>query len=172
MGPLALAVADRATRRRRVSPESHDWKSGIAADVRHAFRAIRLNRGFSAVVILTLAVGIGSCTAVFSIVNALLLGSLPYPNPEQLALVRETDATIARRASSCRIPTTKTGGGKRGVSRNGHLGVPDLQRRIGAEPEQVQGIRASASLFTVLGVRRRSAACSAKRKKRPAITSS
>src|SRR5687768_14871148 len=57
MGPLALAVADRAGRR-PASEESHDWKSGLAADFRHAFRAIRLNRGFSAVVIGTLAIGI------------------------------------------------------------------------------------------------------------------
>ena len=135
-------------------PESHDWKSGIAADLRHALRAIRLNRSFSAIVVLTLAIGIGSCTAVFSIVNALLFGSLPYPNPEQLTLVWETDARqresrIHRRATR----STRTGRKKRGASRRWASGsTGPTTSRPTQEPEQVQGIRATSSLFTTLGV--------------------
>ena len=91
MGPLAVAVADRAKRRARNHPRSEDWRTGFAADLRHALRAMRLDRGFSTVVVLTLAIGIGACTTVFSIINALLWGSLPYPNPEALALVFESD---------------------------------------------------------------------------------
>src|SRR5215213_9154824 len=90
MGPLAIAVAERS-KRQRGADEARDWKSGIVADLRQALRIVRRERGFSAIVILTLAVGIGSCTTVFSIINALLLGSLPYPNPEQLTIVLGTD---------------------------------------------------------------------------------
>ena len=43
--------------RDRTLHESHDWRGGIAADLTHALRAIRLNRSFSAIVILTLAIG-------------------------------------------------------------------------------------------------------------------
>ena len=127
MGPLALAVAERAKRRRRVLPESHDWKSGIAADVRHALRAIRLNRSFSAIVVLTLAIGIGSCTAVFSIVNALLLGSLPYPNPGQLTLVWETEGDN-RDGSFHRCPTgvRRLEDGNAQLFLDGYLGIPHL----------------------------------------------
>src|SRR5687768_4446666 len=74
MGPLAVAVADRAKRRTRNHPRSEDWRTGFTADFRHALRAMRLDRGFATVVVLTLAKGIGACTAVFSIINALLWG--------------------------------------------------------------------------------------------------
>jgi predicted permease len=151
MGPLALAVADRARRRRPAS--SGSWESGLAADVRHAFRAIRLNRGFSAIVIITLAVGIGTCTAVFSIVNALLLGSLPYPNPEQLAIVMETDRD--NRAQSFIVSYPNYEDWRREAKSFADMGIWEYQTfnvASAAEPEQVQGIRASASLFAVLGV--------------------
>ena len=44
MGPLAIAVADRAKRRGRPHPQTEDWRSGFAADVRHSLRALRLDR--------------------------------------------------------------------------------------------------------------------------------
>ena len=58
MGPLAVAVNERA-RRRRPMLENRNWSSGIAADFRNAVRSLRLNRGFSITVILTLAIGLG-----------------------------------------------------------------------------------------------------------------
>src|SRR5688572_13130261 len=57
MGPLAIAVAERARRRSHTFPQHDDWRTGLMADLRHAFRAIRLQRGFSAIVVVTLAIG-------------------------------------------------------------------------------------------------------------------
>ena len=153
MGPLAVAVAERAKRRNRVLPESHDWKSGMAADVRHALRAIRLNRSFSAIVVLTLAIGIGSCTAVFSIVNALLFGSLPYPNPEQLTLVWETAADRRESRNIVALPVYEDW--KKETRSFSSMGIWEYRTYNVAstqEPEQVQGIRATSSLLTTLGV--------------------
>ncbi|HEY4740811.1 MAG TPA: ABC transporter permease [Candidatus Acidoferrales bacterium] len=57
------------------------------SDVRFGFRILRKNSGFAAVAILTLALGIGANTAMFSVVYGALLSPLPYPNPDQLVMV-------------------------------------------------------------------------------------
>ena len=63
------------------------WLEGVWRDIRHAIRGLRRSPGFAAVAILTLALGIGVNTAIFSVVNGLLLRALPVAAPEQLALV-------------------------------------------------------------------------------------
>ncbi|HET8783109.1 MAG TPA: ABC transporter permease, partial [Pyrinomonadaceae bacterium] len=64
----------------------------MTKDIRFAFRTLLKRPGFTAVVILVLSLGIGSTTAIFSIVDALLLRSLPYPNAERLVQLREVNA--------------------------------------------------------------------------------
>lgn len=65
------------------------WLEQFVADGRYALRALLRQRGFAAVAILTLALGIGSTTAIFSVVNALVLKPLPYEQPGQLVQVFE-----------------------------------------------------------------------------------
>jgi hypothetical protein len=71
------------------SREVWQWPrlESVWGDAKQAVRQLRHNPGFTATVILTLALSIGANTAIFSIVNALLLKSLPYAHPEQLGTI-------------------------------------------------------------------------------------
>jgi putative ABC transport system permease protein len=97
---LSDVDAQRAARRQfgnltRLKERGHDERTigvveDVARDVRHAARGLWRSPGFSLAVILTLALGIGGNTAVFSVVDQLLLRPLPYPNGDQLVMVEES----------------------------------------------------------------------------------
>ena len=63
--------------------------AGVGNDVRQALRLLRFNPGFAAVAILSLALGIGANTAIFELIDAVLMRTLPVPSPQQLADIQE-----------------------------------------------------------------------------------
>ncbi len=75
-------------KRRREPPQPGNPAAGLWQDVRYGLRQLRLNPGFAAVAIISLALGIGANTAIFQLLNAVRLRSLPVPNPQELVNVR------------------------------------------------------------------------------------
>ncbi|HEX5580158.1 MAG TPA: ABC transporter permease, partial [Gemmatimonadaceae bacterium] len=124
----------------------------LARDLRHATRSLARSPGYTAVALLTIALGIGATTAVFSVVDGVLLRPLPYPEPEQLVHVRESSRENGwmsvpaanfydlRRESRTLAAAAYYGGG--------------METVLGAdEPLRVRTAWVSREFFDVLGVR-------------------
>jgi putative ABC transport system permease protein len=128
------------------------WPDELQQDLSYGLRSFRRNPGFTAVSVLTLALGIGATTAIFTVVNAVLLRPLPYPHPEQLVYVQEIlgeyglspfmsnrefaawrnqSRTLSQIAAYMNFTANLTGGG---------------------EPERISYGMATTTFFSILGV--------------------
>ena len=129
------------------------------ADLHHALRLLRKSPGFSAIVILVVALGIGANSAVFSIVDAVLLRGLPYRDPDRLVMIWEKNPTLGALIGD-RVPVALSNfreWQKRATQFDalGGFEEANLNLTSGPEPERIEGARASANFFEVLGVRPR-----------------
>jgi putative ABC transport system permease protein len=149
---LSNAVTERP--RFRPPPDSSSRVgAGLSRDLAHAWRQLQTRRGYFTVVVLTLALGIGACTAVFSLFNAMLLGPLPYPSADALVLLWETEAD--NRDAQFIVSAPNYLDWTRETRSFAALGIWEpltFNVSATADPEQLPGVRASASLFDVLAV--------------------
>jgi putative ABC transport system permease protein len=113
-------------------------------DIRFGLRLLVKNPGFALVAIITMALGIGANTAIFSVVNGVLLRPLPYPEPERLVTMRSNMSLPDMTDFQQRTRTLEDGGG---------AVLQALDYTGGAEPLQVQAALSTAGLFRVLGAR-------------------
>jgi putative ABC transport system permease protein len=125
----------------------------LGADLRYGFRQLRLNPGFACLSIVTLALGIGANTALFSVVRNVILKPLPYRDPERLVRVWMDNRRLQMREDLASYPNYQDY--KRlGTSFESMAAFtePTLNLISDGEPERVNGVYAEAALFDVLGV--------------------
>jgi len=125
----------------------------LLQDLHFAFRQLRKAPGFSLTVILTLALGIGATTAIFSLVEGILLRPLPFSDPQRLVLVGDqlgaregTPGVTAREIATYSAATTA-------FSSLGGYSTTSYELSGGATPEEIHAGRFNASVFSTLGVR-------------------
>src|SRR6266516_1120154 len=127
------------------------------SDLRFAFRQLLKNTGFAAAAVLTLALGIGANTAIFTVINALLLRSLPLSNPEELMQVvtRSGSSDVNSFSDPFYKMLRDDGHSLSGLFAAGGVGERDQLIVPGAgdaETEFVHGQAVSGNFFSVLGV--------------------
>jgi putative ABC transport system permease protein len=121
-------------------------------DVRYGFRMLRKNPGFTLVVVLTLALGIGANTAIFSVVNAVLLRPLPFPHPEQLVVVR--DDLSGRRLEGVGMSVPELKDFQQNLSAFDQVSAvwPIDANLTGSDrPERIEVLAVSPNYFSLLG---------------------
>jgi len=123
----------------------------IAQDIRFALRGMRKNPGFTAVALLTLTLGIGANTALFSVVNGVLLNPLPYPNPEQLVILfgktKQFEHASVSYPNYLDWEKQSHSFSSMAPFRGENFNVTGQD-----EPERLQGYMISSSFFSTLGV--------------------
>ena len=121
-------------------------------DIRYVCRGLRKNPGFTAVAVLTLALGVGANTAIYGVVYSVLLKPLPYTHPEQLV-------TLSTSIPGTRFPSLpvraidfqeirRSNGAFAEMSA---IAPADFNLTGAGEPERLHGVRVSANLFSMLG---------------------
>lgn len=130
------------------------WLETLVQDVRYGVRQLRRNPGFTAVAVLTLALGIGANTAIFSIVDAVLLRPLPFKEPSKLVMLNEGLKSLGYPDMPASAPDIgvieRT---QQSFTSVGAFQNEDFDLSSGGEPERVTAARLSASIFPMLEIR-------------------
>lgn len=122
-------------------------------NLRFALRQLRKSPGFTCIAVLTLALGIGANSSIFSVVNAVLLRPLPYPNSERLLIINESDAN----QPNISVSFPDYSDWRRDNTVFEHLAASrresyNLSGLEGREPEQVSGAIVTANFFAAIGL--------------------
>jgi putative ABC transport system permease protein len=136
-----------------------EWLESAAQDLKYALRRLVKSPGFTLAAIATLALGIGANTAIFELLDAVLLQSLPVANPQELAEVRVVDMDKARGSYSSEYPAiTNPIWEKLREDHQGFSGIAAwtdtvFSRDSGGDARFANGLWVSGDFFRVLGVR-------------------
>src|SRR6266850_8095238 len=129
------------------------------ADLRFGLRMLRKSPGFALTTIAVLALGIGANAAVFSVVDAVLLRSLPLRDPERVVMLWEKNPALGGSIGE-RVPSAYSNfleWSRQATQFEAIGGFEDANFNFtsGPEPDRIEGARGSANIFTLFGVRPR-----------------
>jgi predicted permease len=125
------------------------WMSDLAQDLRHAFRGMRRDAGFTASAILIAGLGIGASATVFSVVNALLLRPLPFRDPERLVWIANVEWSMQ---VSQYLDFRERNKSFSDLAGSAGYGVGDIELTGTGEPERLTSAPVTQNFFTLLGV--------------------
>src|SRR5437763_6786257 len=133
-----------------------DPMKNFLADLRFGARMLRKSPGFALTTIAVLALGIGANAAVFSVVDAVLLRSLPLRDPDRVVMIWEKNPALGGSIGE-RVPSAYTNfleWQRQATQFVAIAGFEDANFNLtsGPEPERIEGARASANIFTLFGV--------------------
>lgn len=126
----------------------------LMQDLRYALRSLKRNFAFSAVAVLTLALGIGANTTIFTVVNGVLLKPLPYPEPDRLLMLWETQ--LSDGALGTVAPANFFDWREQSHSFSPMAAIdpyPDFILNGSGEPQRLAGAAVSSGFFSLFGVR-------------------
>src|SRR5580658_11288998 len=131
------------------------WLASLMSDVRYGTRTLLRQPGFVVAAVLTLALGIGANTTIFSVINATILKPLPFPASDRLVLVWETFGKGPDNENILSAPNfwdfQRQTHSFEAIAIFGSGGGYNISA-AGQEPEQVWGLRVSAGFFPIVGV--------------------
>ena len=137
------------------------WWDKLLRDLRFGLRSLRQTPGFAVTAILTLALGIGANTAVFSVMNAVLLRSLPIADPQQVVYLHTSNAPRGTGTIDSQDTFSypvydalrRQSGALSDVIAIAELSTDKVNVRIGAQPETAEADMVSGNFFSALGVK-------------------
>lgn len=141
-----------------VEQDSHEvWRRPCVenhlADIRYGLRALRKSPGFTSIVVLTLALGIGTTTTVFSVVKAVILNPLPYQNAERLAVLWTDNAKQNLHEERTSYPNYEDWRKQATTFADmAFCSAFTVNLTAGDEPERIVAGRSSANFFALMGV--------------------
>ena len=129
------------------------WLETLLQDVRYGLRQLRHNPGFTAVAIITLALGIGANTAIFSVVDGVLLAPLPYPHPDRLVMVWLNNLTLKAMTELSYPDFLDWQRNARSFQQMAAFTSQNYDLTSPGAPEHVNGTQVSSGFFSTLGVK-------------------
>ena len=126
------------------------WLDDLVQDLRYAVRSLATHKGFAATVLSTLALGIGATTAIFSVVNGVVLRPLPFPQSDRLVQLYETSPLFPQGQGFSNIDVFRTESTSFDAIAGYQVSARYLRRPEGST--RVMTVGADRDFFSVLGV--------------------